>query len=112
MRETQPHYLAGQGIRPPDRRGKVRGVAHECVPGGGMELWHCDHDHALGVRSCLQLTDTQRAEAQSCAAAWLQRQILDGRLYSLPVWCEDGPEEAAAQGVIVLPLPDVREELP
>ena len=48
--EVIPHYEAGHGIRPPNRRGRYRAVAWECVPGGGMELWHCDHDHAPGVR--------------------------------------------------------------
>jgi len=94
MREVTPHYEAGLGIRPPRKGGRVRGVAHEVVVGGGMELWHCDHDHAPGVRNCQQLTDVQRAEAQECSRAWIQEQIEQGRLYPMPVWAEgEGPQE-------------------
>lgn len=78
-------YEAGAGIRPPRKSGKVRGVLHEIVPGGGMELRHCDHDHAPGVRDCGQLTPAQRAEAAACARAWAETEIAAGRLYPWPV---------------------------
>lgn len=75
MQETQPHYEAGYGIRPPRKSGKVRGVAYEIVQGGGTELWYCEHDHA----------EAPRAQARACARNWLQDQISQGRLQPLPV---------------------------
>lgn len=83
-------YEAGAGIRPPRRSGKVRGVLHEIVPGSGMEIWHCDHDHAPGVHDCRQLTAEQRTEAVACARNWAGGQIAAGHLYPWPV--RDEPE--------------------
>jgi hypothetical protein len=79
------HYEPGLGIRPPRRGGKVRGVARELEPGGGMELWHCDHDHAPGVHDVRELAPSQRAAATRCARDWLVAQIRDGHLHRLPV---------------------------
>lgn len=101
MREVIAHYEAGLGIRPPRKSGKVRGVAREVVPGGGMELWSCDHDHAPSVRSCLDLTRDQHAEATRCARDWLATQIHDGHLTRMPVRDEGEGEDA-----IVIPIPD------
>lgn len=81
-------YTIGHGIRPPDSRGKYRGVAREVVPGGGTELWACDHDHAPGVRSVRQVTAFQRGQAQLCAADWLDGEIRAGRLHPLPIETE------------------------
>jgi hypothetical protein len=99
------HYEAGLGIRPPRKSGKVRGVAREVVPGGGAELWHCDHDHAPGVRSCQILTPAQQEEASRCARDWIAGQIRDGALLDMPVrydpsfpsgsWEPAGPPGAA-----------------
>jgi hypothetical protein len=83
--EVIPHYEAGAGIRPPNRRGRVRAVAWEIVPGGGMELWHCDHDHAPGVRNVQLLGPDEREAAFRCAAEWLAGRIADGHLHPLPV---------------------------
>lgn len=85
-RETVPHYEATAGIRPAHGRGgRVRGVAYEYVPGGGVELHSCDHDHAPGVRDCRKLTPKQRDAAADCAAEWLAGQISAGELNDLPV---------------------------
>jgi hypothetical protein len=89
VKEVTAHYEAGSGIRPPHKGGKVRGVAHEIVPGGGMELWHCDHDHAPGVKDCRKLTAEQRADAAACAEAHLRAEISAGRLPDMPI----GPVE-------------------
>jgi len=105
MREVTPHYTAGSGIRPPTRRGKVRGVAREIVPGGGMELWHCDHDHAPGVRSCQDLTVAQRTDALQCAQAWLNRQIAARLIMDMPVLTEDQDEAQQAAGAVVTEIP-------
>jgi hypothetical protein len=78
-------YEARAGIRPASKKGKVRGVASEVVPGGGIELRYCDHDHAPGVRDCRALTGAQRAEAAQCASGWLASQITGGYLTDLPV---------------------------
>jgi hypothetical protein len=80
-----PHYEAGNGIRPPNSRGRYRAVAWETVPGGGMELWHCGHDHAPGVRDVRRASDAQREAAIACARAYLDGRIADGSLYPLPV---------------------------
>ena len=77
MDEVTPHYEAGYGIR--DARGPSP------MPGGGMELWACQHDHAPGVRDCRQLTTAQRKEAAACAAAWAENEITAGALYPMPV---------------------------
>jgi hypothetical protein len=106
VKEVEPHYVAGSGIRPPRRDGKYRGVAREIVPGGGLELWACDHDHAPGVRSCQLVTEAQRAEAEQCAVAWLARQIVDGFIVSWPVLTETQDEERQAADAIVIPVPD------
>jgi hypothetical protein len=103
MMEAQPRYVAGFGIR----RGKLRGVAREFAPGGGLELWYCDHDHAPGVRRCPDLTPAQRAGAQQCALSWLVTQIQDGWLQSLPARTEDEDEAQQAATAIVLPQPAV-----
>lgn len=79
------HYEAGAGIRPPTRTGTFCAVAREVVHGGGMELWHCGHDHAPGVRIAYQASPEQHAEAVQCARAWLQHQISTGTLADLPV---------------------------
>jgi hypothetical protein len=110
MREADPRYVAGHGIRPPRRGGKVRGVAREIVPGGGVELWHCDHDHAPGIRDCRKLGSLQRAEAQQCAAAWLDRQVAAGRITAMPVLTEDEDEARQAADAIVIPLPGYSQE--
>lgn len=81
-------YTIGYGIRPPNSRGKLRGVAREIVPGGGMELWSCQHDHATGLHDVRQVSSFQRRQAQLCAADWLDEQIQDGRLPSLPIETE------------------------
>jgi hypothetical protein len=78
-------YEVHPGIRPPRRGGKVRGVLEERVPGGGMELWHCEHDHAPGVRSIRDLTPDQEAEANACARAHAEREKRAGRLFGWPV---------------------------
>ena len=83
--EVIPHYEAGHGIRPPNRRGRYRAVAWELVPGGGMELWHCDHDHAPGVRKVQDASETEREAAEQCARNWLAGRISDGHLHPLPV---------------------------
>lgn len=83
-------YEAGAGIRPPRRSGKARGVLREIVPGGGMEIWHCEHDHAPRVHDCRQLSAEQRAEAVACARNWAGGQIAAGHLYPWPV--RDEPE--------------------
>jgi hypothetical protein len=75
-------YEVGVGIRPPRKSGKVRGVAREHVEGGGLELWHCDHDHAPGVRSIQQLTPAQREAAEACAGAWVREQQAVGGLFA------------------------------
>lgn len=75
-------YEAGLGIRPPRKSGRVRGVAREHVEGGGMELWACEHDHAPGARSCLQLTQAQRDEAVTCAETWIRQEQASGRLFA------------------------------
>jgi hypothetical protein len=111
MREVTAHYEAGSGIRPPRRGGRYRAVAHEVVPGGGMELWHCDHDHAPGIRSCQQVSDAQRAEAETCAAVWLRGQIEDGRLYSMPVVTGTEQEARDAADAIVIPLGETDPQL-
>jgi hypothetical protein len=103
MREVTPHYTAGLGIRPPTRRGKV--------PGGGMELWSCGHDHATGVRSCQDLTDAQRAEAQACSKAWLEQQIAGGLIVAMPVLTEDEDEAQQAAEAIVIEIPDGADPL-
>lgn len=91
MSEVTAHYLAHSGIRPPRRGGKVRGVAREVVPGGALELWSCDHDHAPGVTSVRQLTPAQHDEACRCAEAWIAAQIAGGLILSLPVERDDQP---------------------
>jgi hypothetical protein len=88
MHEVTAHYEAGSGIRPPRKSGRFRAVAREVVPGGGLELWHCEHDHAPGVRDVRQASEEQRVSAQACALAWLARQIEDGHLYAMPAWRE------------------------
>jgi len=88
--ETVPHYEISAGIRPPSRRsGKLRGVVYEIVPGGGMELWYCDHDHAPGIRDMRQVTRFQREEAYQCAERRVASQIAEGRLYLLPAQREE-----------------------
>jgi hypothetical protein len=89
MNTPTVRYAASSGIRPARRGGKVRGVAYEYEPGGGMQLWYCDHDHAPGVKRCQELTDEQRAEAQACAEAWLRDQIASGQLSPRPI-TQDG----------------------
>jgi hypothetical protein len=89
VEETVPHYEAGLGIRPPNRRGRVRGVARERLVGGGMDLWYCDHDHAPGVRDCRVLTPAQRAEATDCAAAWITAGVRGGALFPMPITRDD-----------------------
>jgi hypothetical protein len=84
--ETKPHYEAAAGIRPPYKRtGRVRGVAYEMGPGGGVELWHCEHDHAPGVRVMPSILPGQRETAEECAEEWLTGQIRDGHLPPLPI---------------------------
>jgi hypothetical protein len=104
MQEVTAHYEAGSGIRPARRGGRFRAVAHEVVPGGGLELWACDHDHAPGVRDVRQVSDAQRAGAEACAAEWLARQIEDGHLYSMPVVTATEQESRDAADAIVIPL--------
>lgn len=89
MRKVNPHYEVFAGIRPPRKSGKVRGVAMEVVPGGALELWHCDHDHGPGVKRCPDLTPEQRTLAEMCAAEWVTQQIRDGRLPEMPVITEE-----------------------
>ena len=78
-------YEVSAGMRPPRKSGRVRGVVYEAEPGGGMEIWHCDHDHAPGVRDCRLLTEGQRAQAYACAGSWLREQISRGFRTELPV---------------------------
>lgn len=78
-------YEVGAGIRPPRTSGRVRGVAREVEPSGGIELWHCEHDHAPGVRDCRKLTEEQTAAAQACAERWLEDQMASGVRPRLPV---------------------------
>jgi hypothetical protein len=90
--EVEAHYVAGLGIRPPRKGGRVRGVAHGFEPGGGMELWHCDHDHAPGVKDCRKLTPEQRKAAIDCSAKWLRGQVardVSKGLPALPVRRDD-----------------------
>lgn len=109
MKEAEPHYEAGSGIRPPRRGGKVRAVAREVVPGGGMELWHCDHDHAPGVRDMRQVTQAQRDVTEACAATWLAGEIADGRLQPMEVRTETTQEALDAEDAIVISLPGFQE---
>lgn len=88
MSAAVSRYTIGYGIRPPDSRGKLRGVAREIVPGGGMELWSCQHDHAPGLRSVRDVSAFQRGQAQLCAADWLDGEIAAGRLHPLPIETE------------------------
>lgn len=106
MRSVSPHYTAGSGIRPPTRSGKVRGVAWEFVPGGGMELWHCDHDHAPGVRSMQLVSDVQRAEAEQCAVTWLRTQAGSGLIMDMLVLTETEDEAQQAAAAIVIEIPE------
>ncbi len=83
--EAGSWYEVHSGIRLPRKSGKVRGVLAERVPGGGMELWHCDHDHAPGVRRCPDLTPEQHAAAENCARAHAEQEKRAGRLFDWPV---------------------------
>jgi hypothetical protein len=78
-------YEVHAGIRPPRRSGKVRGVLAEHVEGGGLELWHCGHDHAPGVRRIPDLTPEQEAAAVACAIEHAEQEKLAGRLSDWPV---------------------------
>ena len=78
-------YEVHSGIRPPRKSGKVRGVLEERVPGGGMELWSCEHDHAPGVKDIRQLTPDQHQAAEDCARAHAEQEKLAGRLFGWPV---------------------------
>ena len=90
VRETEPHYEISAGVRHPTRlSGKVRGVVYENVPGGGLELWYCDHDHAPGIRNMRRISDGQREDAYRCAEDWVSGQIADGSLHLLPVRREE-----------------------
>lgn len=83
---TTAHYEASVGIRPPRAKaGRVRGVAYEMVPGGGMELWHCGHDHAPGVNDMQRILPHQYEAAANCAEEWLNSQVFSGALQPMPV---------------------------
>jgi hypothetical protein len=106
MKDVSPHYTGGSGIRPPRKSGRYRGVAWEIVPGGGMELWHCDHDHAPGVHSCPQVSDAQRTEAEQCAMTWLEQQIAGGLITGWPVLTETEDEAQQAADAIAIEVPE------
>ncbi len=83
--ETEWRYEVSAGIRPPRRSGRVRGVAYAVEPGGGMEIWHCEHDHAPGVHDMRNVPDAQREDAYQCAERWLEEQMARGARPRLPV---------------------------
>lgn len=78
-------YEVHTGIRPPNRRGKAVGVVQEVVPGGGMEVRHCPHDHAPGKHRVADLTTAETEAALKCAEAWVAEQMDAGNLIRLPV---------------------------
>lgn len=82
---TVSRYEVYPGIRPPRKSGKIRGVAAEVVPGGGLELWSCEHDHAPGVRRVQDLTPQQAAEAMGCAESYLAGRMDNGTLHRMRV---------------------------
>lgn len=79
-------YEVHAGIRPPSRtRGKVRAVVFEKVPGGGVDIFTCAHDHAPGVHRCQDISPDQLAEVIRCGRMWTENQIARHQRPALPI---------------------------
>lgn len=55
------------------------------MPGGGTDIFTCEHDHAPGVNRCLDISPDQLAEVIRCGRAWAEDQIARYQRPALPI---------------------------